>query len=363
MDCLNAALMIAIQCGVAGIAWGTTGVAKSALLKALADALGYKFFCFIPSQHMPEDIGGIPDIERKSGVARMIPMQWIKALTEPGWFLMIDELTTAPQAMRPPILSVLNEGCIGDLHFHPSTIRVAAANPPEMAPNSSPLEPSMLNRLYHHEWQSPFDTWYKGMLNGGKFEVPSNFPIVGDYSAYLPKWTGLIGRLCYRHPAIRECRTIPENERAFASYRQWFNLAKCLAGADKVKAGGEAVNELATGMVGSNNATQLMRWLAAADLYDAAAVVDGTVKVEYGEDRIDQLIYLPVGILETLRDDHSDKRMDRAGEVLIEMGENGMVDSIMPVLGEISTTYPDYRMPKKLLARYGSLIKQIGGAN
>lgn len=363
MDCLNAALFIAIQCGVAGVAWGTTGVGKSAFLKALAEALGYKFFCFIPSQHMPEDIGGIPDIDRKSKVASMIPMQWIKALTEPGWMLMIDELTTAPQPMRPPILSVLNEGCIGDLHFHPSTIRVAAANPPEMAPNSSPLEASMLNRLYHHEWQSPFDTWYKGMLNGGRFEMPANLPVVGDISAYVPKWTALIGRLCYRHPAIRECKVIPEGERAFASYRQWFNLAKCLAGADKVKASGEVFNELATGMVGANNATQLMRWIAASDLYDSNAVIDGSVTVEYGDDRIDQLIYLPVGILEALREDHSDKRLDRASEVLVEMGEHGMVDCIMPVLGELSSTYPKYRMPAKLLARYGSLIKQIGGAN
>jgi hypothetical protein len=363
MDCLNSALFIAIQCGVAGVAWGTTGVGKSAFLKALADELGYKFFCFIPSQHMPEDIGGIPDIDRKTKVASMIPMQWIKALTEPGWMLMIDELTTAPQPMRPPILSVLNEGCIGELCFHPSTIRVAAANPPEMAPNSSPLEASMLNRLYHHDWETPFDTWYKGMLNGGKFEMPSNIPVVGDYSAYVPKWTGIIGRLCHRQPAIRECRVIPEGERAFASLRQWYNLARVLAGADKVKASGEVVNQLATGMVGQANAAQLMRWIAAADLYDSGAVIDGTVTISYDNDRIDTLIYLPVGIMEALRDDHSDKRLDRAGEVLIEMGEHGMVDSIMPVLGEIGTTYPDYRMPKKLLARYGSLIKQIGGAN
>lgn len=360
--CTNAALFIAIQCGVSGIAWGTTGVAKSASFKALADALGYKFFCFIPSQHMPEDIGGIPDIDKKSGIARMIPMEWIMALTEPNWLLLIDELTTAPQPMRPPILSVLNEGCIGKLNFHPTTIRAAAANPPEMAPNSSPLEASMLNRMYHHDWVAPFDSWYRGMMNGGKFEVPTNIPVVGDYSSYLPKWTAIIGRLCQRNPAIRECKVIPEGERSFPSYRQWFNLAKCLAGADKVKADGDVFNELASGMVGTNAATQLMRWIAAADLYDAGAVIDGTEKVDYSEDRIDQLVYLPVGILEALRDDHSDNRLDRAGEVLIEMGENGMVDSIMPVLGEISATYPDYRMPKKLLSRYGSLIKQIGGA-
>lgn len=363
MDCANAALFIAIQCGITGIAWGSTGVAKTAFFESLSVALACSYFkCFLPSMHMPEDIGGVPDIDRKTGIVTMRHLDWLYNYQKPNGMLVIDEATTAPQPMRPPLLSITNERRVGEIKFHPSTIVVLIANPPEMAPNSSPLEPSMLNRLYHHDWVSPFDSWYKGMLNGGKFETPTNFPIVGDTSAYLPKWTSLIGRLCYRHPAIRETSVIPEGERAFGTYRSWFNLAKALAGADKVGASGEVFNELACGLVGTNNATQLMRWIAALDLYDANAVIDGTVTVEYGNDRIDQLIYLPVGIMEALRDNHAEGRLDRAVSVLIDMAENGMIDTIMPVMGEISTTYSDYRMPKKLLTRYGSLVKQIGGA-
>lgn len=360
MDCVNAALMIVIQCHVAGIAWGGTGCAKSAFLEALAHALGYKFFCFIPSQHMPEDIGGIPDIDKKAGLARMVPMQWIKALTEPNWFLFIDEVTTAPQPMRPPILSVLNEGRIGDLTFHRSTIRVAAANPPELAPNSSPLEASMLNRLYHHEWEVPFDTWLAGMMNGGVFSTPGGMPVVGDYSSYLPKWTRRVGYLLQRQPALRECRVIPEDEKAFPSLRQWFNLSKCLAGADKVNASGDVINQIATGMVGSAGAGQLMQSIAAKDLYNAAEVVDKTTSIDYSS-RIDQLYYLPVGIMETLADDHATTRLDNGVEVLIEMGEHGLLDCVGPVLHDLTNTYSDYRVPKKLLSRYGKLVAQIGG--
>jgi hypothetical protein len=364
MDCANAALFIAIQCGLTGIAWGCPGVAKTAFFESLSRAIECSFYkCFIPSMHMPEDIGGVPDIDRKTGMVTMRHLDWLHNYTKPRGMLVIDEATTAPQPMRPPLQSIMGERRVGAIEFHPTTIVVVIANPPEFAPNSSPLEPSMLNRLYHHDWVSPFDTWYKGMLNGGKFDVPSNFPIVGDTSAYLPKWTALIGRLCYRHPAIRETRTVLDGERAFASYRAWFNLAKALAGANKVGASGDIYNELACGLVGTNNATQLMRWIAALDLYDANAVIDGSVTVEYGEDRIDQLIYLPVGIMEALRDDHSSARLDSAVAVLVEMAENGMIDTIMPVMGEISSTYEDYRMPKKLLGRYGSLIKQIGGAS
>jgi len=263
--------------------------------------------------------------------------------------------------MRPALLSLLNEGRVGDLVLHPSIIRVAAANPPELAPNSSPLEASMLNRLYHHDWEVPFDTWLAGMLNGGNFPMPTNFPIVGDYSSYLPKWTRRVGYLLKKQPALRTCRVLPEDEKAFVSLRQWHNLSKCLAGADKVKASGDVIDQIATGMVGTAGAGQLMQSIAASDLYNAADVVDRKASIDYS-DRIDQLYFLPVGILETLSDDHASKRLDNGVETLIEMGEHGLLDCVGPVLNDLTNTYSDYRVPKKLLARYGKLVAQIGGA-
>lgn len=368
MFCDNAALWIVLQCGMAGIAWGETGVAKSAFFEALAKALGRKYFCFIPSQHDPADIGGIPHIDAKKYIARMVHLDWLMALVEEGWLLLIDELTTAPLAMRPALLSVLNEGRVGDLRFHRTLMRAAAANPPEIAPNGSPLEPSLLNRLYHHKWEFPFDSWLKGMMNGGQFEIPANFPLVGDYSAYVPKWTRRIGYLCQRHPAIRKTTSIPENEMAFPSPRTWHHLALCLAGANKVGADGEIINEIATGMVGSAAAGMLAQQIAADDLYDPNAIVDKTAKIDYANDRIDQLIYLPCGIMEVLDADAKSKnpasgtRLDNAVEVLIEMAEHGMLDCVSPVLSHVTNTYTGYRVPKKLMGRYGALVAQIGGA-
>ena len=363
MDCVNLALYIVIQCGVSGLAWGTTGVGKSACMKALAEALGYKFFCFIPSQHMPEDIGGLPHINVKQKIAEMVPMAWIRALTEPNWLLMLDEATTAPQAMKPALLTALNERKIGDLEFHPSTIIVGAANPPEMAPNGAPLEASMLNRLYHHQWEFPFDQWYNGMIAGGNFKACDDLPVVGDFSAYIPKWTAIIGRLLYKHPEIRETTVIPEGELAFPSPRQWYNLARCLAGCEKVGAKGGVQHEIAKGMVGDSAAGILMRYIAARDLYDPAEVVDGKVVVDFANDRFDQLVYLPIGIMETLADDPSKSRIYSGVSVLIDMAENGMLDSVGPVLAEITTTYPDYRMPKRMTDRFAKIAKQIAGVN
>ena len=82
---------------------------------------------------------------------------------------------------------------------------------------------------------------------------------------------------------------------------------------------------------------------------------------DFDEDRVDQLVFLPCGIMETLEDDHSSKRLDGAFNVLVEMGENGLLDCVGPVLSQLTNTYTDYRVPKKLLSRYGGLVRQIGG--
>ena len=364
--CQNAAAMIAIQAGQPTVVTGGTGACKTAMLEALARHLGLRPVVFIPSQHLPEDIGGFPHVDAKSRRTIIAHLDWLIELTKPGHMLIIDELTTAPQAMRPALLTVLNEGRIGDLTIHPDNLRAAAANPPELAPNASPLEPSMLNRLYHHEWQQPFESWLAGMMAGGKFEMPKNMPIVGEYTAYVPKWCQRVGYLLQRQPGLRSADAQfrqggePE-EPGFCSLRQWHRLALVLAAADSVSAGADIFRELATGMIGSAGACQLMQSIAASDLYSAAEVVDGTSTIDYGTARLDQLVYLPCGVLETLEDDHAEQRIDRAVDVLLDMAGNGLVDCVGPVISRITTRF-DYRLKADAMGRFGDLISRIGGA-
>jgi len=362
MDKTNWALWIAIQCGVSSLIWGGTGAAKTAYCLALGRFLKRNPFLIIPSQHDSADIGGIPDIDKKAGSLKTYYLDFLKELTEPNGMLIIDELTTAPQSMRPPLLSILNEGVVGSLRFHPTTIRVAIANPPELAPNSSPLEPSMLNRLYHHQWELPFESWYNGMMNGGKFTInPSSFPLVGDTSAYLPKWTRMIGRLVKLKPSLREGKP-SEDEHGFCSLRQWHALSLALAGANQVGADGDVYSKLASGMIGSAGAGQLTAYLGANDIYDPAKVIDGTEIVDY-TDGIDRLVCLPVGILNALapEKEEDNARIARAVAALVSMSENGLFDCVGPVITDIRKCYPKYKMSSTLLARYGTVVGKVQG--
>ena len=53
MVCPNVSYFIACQAGVSSIAWGGVGVAKNALIEAVAAHIGYIAHVFIPSQHAP----------------------------------------------------------------------------------------------------------------------------------------------------------------------------------------------------------------------------------------------------------------------------------------------------------------------
>ena len=99
-------------------------------------------------------------------------MEWMHDLLLAKRWLFVDELTSAQTQMRPPLLSCFNERRVGSLHFHPTTIVSAAANPPELAPNGSPLEPSICNRLYHHDWVFPSGVSINTLVYG---DVQINF--------------------------------------------------------------------------------------------------------------------------------------------------------------------------------------------
>lgn len=361
MYCENAGYYIAAQCGLTPLAWATTGVAKNALIEAFCKAINYTYHLFIPSIHLPEDIGGCTDIDRQRKVSEVYPMDWIKQFEKPNQCLHIDEINTAGPTMMPPLLSITNERRVGDIIFHPSTIIVCAANPERMAPNSAPLAGSMQNRLYHHDWVFPINQWIDGMKNGGVFETPDDFPIVGDYSAYLPKWTAALGNFAKRNRSAIVTEELPEGEQAFCSPRMLYKLAHCLAGADKVKASGEVIEQLCRGTVGRDVAAQIVEFIGVMNLYDPDEVIDGKVKVNYGDDRVDSLIYLPSAILDALKPEgrHSKTRINDAVEVLLDMGEHGLLDAVMPVMSELSTTYSNWTPPKKLKARYGKVFVEL----
>lgn len=365
--CPNAAFFIAAQAGVSTVARGGVGVAKNAVIEAVIRHLQYVAHVFIPSQHAPEDIGGIPIHDAATGHCRMSPMEWMFDLQLAMRWLHIDEVTSAGTQMRPPLLSCFNERRVGPLTFHPTTVVTAACNPPELCPNGSELEPALANRLYHHDWVFPASEWRVGLSNGGNFPISINVPRVASFAHTLPKFGGLVARLTRNKPSLMCVDRVPEGQLAFATPRSWWNLVKCLAAADSVGMLDETRAEFACGVVGTGAGSELLALIDQLAMIDVPAYLEGREKVLVSDATIDRLIGLPSAIVQYLGErkveDGSvdDAVATQACELLITMSEGDQPDLAVPCLAEIKTLLPAYKMPAKLAARYSKIVMAIHG--
>lgn len=369
VSCPNAAFYIAAQAGVSSVARGGVGVAKNAVIEAVIRFLQYVPYVFIPSQHAPEDIGGIPVHDPATGACRMSPMSWMFDLRNPLRWLHIDEVTSAGTQMRPPLLSCFNERRVGELVFHSTTVVTAACNPPDLCPNGSELEPALANRMYHHDWIFPANEWRAGLSNGGNFPLPTNVPVVKSFQHFLPKFGGLVARLTRNKPSLMCVERVPDGELAFPTPRSWWNTVRCLAAADSVGMLNDVRSQLVCGTVGTGAGAELLAMLDSLAMIDVPAFLEGRETVDLNENTIDRLIGLPSAIVTYLGERKAedggvdDAMSSKACELLIEMAEGDQPDLSIPCLAEIKLLLPDYKMPAKLAARHAKVVTAIfGGA-
>jgi len=356
----NLAYFIAIQCRVPALAEGGTGVAKSQFMRALAAALNYKFYSLIGSLHAPEDFGGIPFPVFDEKHAELLPMKWVRRVADPFWFLFFDEVTTIPQSVRPVTLSMLSERVIGEVEMHPTTIMCGACNPPELAPNAAPLEPSVLNRFYHHKWVVPLTTWLEGMKNDQNFPVP-NIPVLPEgWTAHRGKWSALFAKFIEAKPSMIE-RVLKADsvDKSFQSPRALQKAALLMAGAESIDAPVEVYSELMNGMVGSEFATEFFAYLSTVELYDPEEIVAGKAKVKWDKRRFDVIACLPSAVLGAIRHKNDPDRYGHACDFFVELCQHEADLALYP-LAELMKMKPQgYRFSHQVATTYADILAQL----
>lgn len=318
----NEPLFIALQV-VPCIVWGGTGVGKTTVLLTLGEHLNRTTHLLIGSTHLPEDFSGYPDADRTQGVVRLLPTSWVKKFDDGRGFLILDEFTCVPPNTMAAELSLITERRVGDVTLPASTIIVAAANPPELAPNGNALPPSMRSRFFHYQWQVDRDELFAGYRRGLAWQPPA-FPVVPEaHTELLPKYGGLVEAFLRGNPDCLE--KIPESDEtlAFPNPRTWSYVVRVLAAAESCGhlAGSTVFRVLVTGCVGDAAGGEFLQYLARLDLVDPAAVLAGTVPYAY-MNRPDLNICLLTGLVRELRDDTSAERWTRAAEVFCTVGEH-----------------------------------------
>ena len=317
----NVACFIALQV-VPTFIWGGTGVGKTTVLQLLAEHLKRVSHLLIGSTHLPEDFSGYPDADREAGVIRMLPTSWVEKFKQGLGFLILDEFTTVQQNTMAAELSLITERRVGDHTLPESTIIVAAANPPELAPAGQALAPSMRSRFFHYQWVVDRDELFAGFRKGLKWNAPA-FPVVPDnHKELYPKYGSLVEAFLRGAPDCLE--KIPESDEvlAFPNPRTWSYIVKVLSAAEACgyTKGSLVFRQLVTGCVGDAAGGEFLRYMDQLDLIDAAAILDGSLTYEYTT-RADLNICLLTALVKELRDNTTSERWTRAATAFCDIGD------------------------------------------
>jgi hypothetical protein len=261
------------QCGVVAYAESAPGQAKTACIRALAQASNRRFVACYLDQMLPEDIGGVPsprsiDVggQQVDGVVKLLDEALLRAKLEPSVVLM-DELNQASHSMMAAAQEWLNNP--------PSCSWVfACGNPIAQASNGVEFTPPFVNRLCVVKWERPVEARREGWKNGFKDYPAPSVPIVpADYlDVHGPYWGELLCQFEDRYPELFGDAGYPKDEsqtsQPWPSDRSWTNVGKLLCAADAVGANPTVRHHLVEGCVGVAAAAQWTKWLAEQKLPD-----------------------------------------------------------------------------------------------
>lgn len=278
---------------LAPLIWGEPGVAKTAVMKALAEKLGWYRETIITSIRQPEDFGGIKIPHETEGV-KVLADAWVnrilKAVASEKFdkaLAFADEVSCAAPATQAALLRPVLEGWVGDEYLDPEKVKwAAAANPPDIAAGGWDMSYPLANRWTHIEWPNPTAMEWADFMAGGPGVMPE-FVVIDPV-----KWAeayerakilvGAFFRKADHEKYLNELKDVIANDTArfpmaYGSPRTWENATRLLAtvlvmeesgNKNAVRRAAESKIKLVAGSVGQPGAMAMFTWLEEANLPD-----------------------------------------------------------------------------------------------
>jgi len=273
------------------------GTGKTARLKSLG--LGLEAIVMVGSLRDAADIGGVMTLV--DGVARLALPEWADRARKLGRCVVVmDELTTAAPSVQAAMLRVVNEGVVGDTELPPGVRFLAACNSVDDAAGGYDIAPPMANRFGHLPWDAGTAAdWADWLVAYNETAEAPEADAASIEANVLARWpdawataratvaTFIRGRgdsLLHRKPSSSS----PGASKAWPSRRTWELATRALAGAAVHGLSVEDTDTLLAAFVGAGPAAELRAWLAANDLPDPAAVLDGGATFHHNPQRADR---------------------------------------------------------------------------
>jgi MoxR-like ATPase len=208
------------------------------------------------------------------------PPEWTERMTD-GGVVFVDEITTCPPALQPPLLGLALNAMIG-FHYLGDRVRViAAANPPEMAAGGYDLSPPVANRFGHIQWTAPSIDDHAAYMMGAQAMTSSitsakvdakqeEERVAAAWPHALAKAVGLEVAFLRRKPSLKnQCpKTGTGAARAWPSDRTWEMATRALASAEVHGLEPVDAESFVAAFIGQGTANELFMFRDQVDLPD-----------------------------------------------------------------------------------------------
>lgn len=346
----NWAAMIAAQCRVVPMIYGTPGSAKTAVFRALAESANRRFLQCILRQMMPEDLGGVP-VPRTVTIAgadhecvvKLLDETIIRARTEPS-VVLLDEFNHAGHDVMGAAQEWINDP--------PAHCWMAAcSNPVEQSTSGVELSPPVVNRMCVLTWERPVNERREGWRNGFRNYPAPNVPIVpNDYlDVFGAIWGELMCEFEDRFPDLFGDDAFPNDPNKacepWPSDRSWTNVGILMAACDAVGANSMVRKQLIHGCVGEGAGNQFIAWLQTKSLPDPEAILADPSSLRLPQ-RFDQARAIVCSVLGRLQADCTPDRWE-AGYDVAETAFVQQQETAVMYEGRLWKLKPEGHLPRE----------------
>lgn len=339
---IKAALFTKLRGGRWGlpILWeGEPGIAKTAFLRLLAHMFGLPLEVLSPGERGEGAFGVVPvpaEAEDGAMVLAYPRPEWTSKFAAPDsrGLIFVDELTSAPPALHPPLLGLLLDGRVGGWEAPKGVRRMAACNPVELAAGGYDLPAPVANRVGHLAWTPPTVAQHTAyMLRGDddfdldeesedEDEIEGALDPAAEEKRVTAAWgpayaraAGIEGAFLNRMVGYKnKCPKAgdPKASKAWPSDRTWEMATRAWA-SSIVHGLTPSETEMFVGaFIGQGIASELFTFAAKQDLPDPIELLDGKIDFSHDPKRLDRTIAVLNSCSATVTPKSCEKRKQRS---------------------------------------------------
>ena len=158
---------------------GSPGLAKSAIMKQIAERWNLKLLDYRLSTREPSDLGGFPGLDTERGLAKYFPLDTFpledaELPVNPktgkqyaGWLLFLDEITSCPPMMQAAAYQLVLDHMVGMHNLHKRVAIAAAGNLIGDGAVVIKQSTALQTRFIHYILRADHMAWLKWAANNG----------------------------------------------------------------------------------------------------------------------------------------------------------------------------------------------------